>query len=463
MKAPARELIKEGIALFNAGRHAEAERRFEAAQAAGGRKEARFYLEHARKSLEPRPVEPARASPAVELRLRALANARDYDAVFREFDALFDADVNVGYRLARDYWLNGALSGLERPKRPSAWQGFYLSSDAWRRGDSAEALRLLDAASRTSNRYSWMRYYIAEILMRRLDFFVLARREIEETERACPWLWEARCLRSEILLALGSERGLDALARVKVPPASEPAFFAWRGAQRLWSGRYAQALPDLDAAQARGNPDALCWRGGTRVMLGRLKEALADLDRLLKLDPKDPEALVWRGEARRRLGLRKKARADLDKAISLYPDSTWAFVNRALLSLDEGDLAGARSDFARLTPPSYSDVPDGSQRGRKRRAAYSFAEVRLGPARLGTLLRAALRSARGCRRADYHLNAAWMRAAGVPIPKRPAPHARLLYWMRRKGLPTPPELVFGPGTLTERQALQACGRVTAPR
>lgn len=196
-------------------------------------------------------------------------------------------------------------------------------------------------------------------------------------------------------------------------------------------------------------------------MLGRLDEALKDLDRLLELDAKDPEGLVWRGEARRRAGLRREARADLDRAIELYPDSIWAFVNRALLSLDEGDLAAARADFARLAPPSYADAPDGAAQERPGSAAHVFSETRLGAARLGTLLRSALRAARGCRRADSHLNVAWMRAAGIPVPRRPAPQARLLYWMRWKGLPTPAELVFGPGTMTARQAREACGRLTS--
>ncbi|PIR19600.1 MAG: hypothetical protein COV48_01080, partial [Elusimicrobia bacterium CG11_big_fil_rev_8_21_14_0_20_64_6] len=157
-------------------------------------------------------------------------------------------------------------------------------------------------------------------------------------------------------------------------------------------------------------------------------------------------------------GKRKLAREDLDTAIALYPDSTWAFVNRALLSLEESDLDGARADFARLAPPSYSDAPDGQDSGP---AKHEFPTVRLGPVRLKAMLTSALRSARGCRRADTHLNLAWMRAAGIPVPRRPAPHARLLYWMRWKGLPSPADLVFGPGTLTEAQARQACGRLTS--
>lgn len=461
MKAAARKALKTGIVLFNAGRYKEAERSFLASSAAGGGKEAEFCLEHVRKSLAPQAAAAPAGAPAVESLVRRLASKRDAAAAFRVFEELFARDASVGYRMARDFWLSGGLNGLAGKKNGSAWHGFFLSSEAWQTGDSAGALRLLDAASRSAARYRWMRYYIAEILLRRHDHFAFARREIEQVLRDCPWLWEARCLRAEILLAMGSDKGLAALSRVKVPEGSEPAFFAWRGALRLWAGDAAKALPDLDAAQARGNPDALCWRGGARVLLGRLDEGLADLDRLLSLDPKDPEALVWRAEGRRRAGRRQLARADLDAAIKLYPDSIWAFVNRALLSLEESDLKGARADFARLAPPSYAGAAGSERSGGATPPGYAFAELPLGPARLKSLLRSVLRLARGCRRADTHLNVAWMAAAGIPLPKVPAPQARLLYWMRSKGLPTPPELVFGPGTLSERQARVACGRLTA--
>lgn len=460
MNQAARELLKGGIELFNSGKYAEAAEVFEKALAAGGGDEARFCIEHARKSMAPRPVEASGLATAAEVHLRELAAAGDFDSIFAAFEELMGRDINVGYRLARDFWLSGELGPVPAGAASSAWRGFFLSCEAWRKGDNEGALRLLDAASRTSPRYRWMRYYLAEILMRRLDFFSLARQEIEATARACPWLWEARCLRSEILLALGSKEGLDALSKVEVPEGSKAVFLAWRGAQKLWSGRYVQAAADLDGAAALGNPDALCWGGGARVMLGRLREALGDLDRLLELDPKDPEGLVWRAEARRKAGLREAARADLDKAIELYPDSIWAFVNRALLRLEEGDLDGARSDFARLAPPAYADAPDEAAGG-SRDPDHSFAELELPPARLEALLSSALRLARGCRRADSHLNVAWMKAAGIPVPRRPAPQSRLLYWMRWKGLPTPPELVFGPGSMTAAQARAACGRLTA--
>ncbi len=174
---------------------------------------------------------------------------------------------------------------------------------------------------------------------------------------------------------------------------------------------------------------------------------------MLDQDPKDPEALVWRGEGLRLGGRVELARADLDSALELSESSIWARVNRALLRLDQGDEAGARHDFARLAPARYVDAPDdgtGRDAGR-----HVYEEPGLAPERMKEALLAALKAARGCRRFDAHLNAAWMRAAGVAVPPRPSPQSRLLYWLRAEGLPFPPEVAFGFGSVSEEEAARA--------
>lgn len=253
-------------------------------------------------------------------------------------------------------------------------------------------------------------------------------------------------------MALGAARRGDPSGR-GIPPASKPAFLAWRGALKLWSGRAAAAAVDLDGAAALGNLDARGWRGGARILLGRRREALADLTAVLDDDPKDPEALVWRGECHRLEKRFELARADLDSALELSDASIWARVNRALLRLALGDEAGARHDFARLAPARYEDAPDdgtGRDLGR-----YVYDEPAASSARMKEVLESALRAARGCRRFDAHLNAAWMRAAGVAVPPRPSPSARLLYWLRASGLPCPPEVAFGFGAVSEGDAERA--------
>ena len=388
--------------------------------------------------------------------IQNLLRAGSHAAAFAECERQFAASPAPAFRALRDLWLEGELGDLSRAP-DSPWTGFFASSLSWRRGENLRALELLAGAARAPG-FSWMRYYLAEILLRRLDLYALAGREIDLILASAPWLWEARCLGAEIGMALGAPRRAAPSSR-GVPPASQAAFLAWRGALKLWSGRAAAAVADLDAAAARGNLDARGWRGGARLLLGRRAEALADLTAVLDDDPKDPEALVWRGECHRLEGRSARARADLDKAIELSDASVWARVNRALLRLEDGDEAGARHDFARLAPARYQDAPDDGTG--KDLGLYVFDDPVLPPERMKEVLESVLRAARGCRRFDAHLNAAWMRAAAVPVPARPSPSARLLYWLRASGLPCPPETAFGFGAVTEGDAERALSDAAA--
>ncbi len=442
--------LERGIKLFNAGRYAEAVRAFEALP--GGGENARFCLEHARRSLqEQRSARKNLLLPAAE-RPAELLKKGNHAGALRLLKRIFAGDPCSGFRLARDLWLG---ADFPRLSRPSAWAWFFLSSEAWRHGEDREALSLLNRASRSSRSFSWMRYYVAEILLRRLDLFELALKETRELIRGCPWLWEARCLRAEILMALGADSPLAGLGRLRVPEKSMAPFLAWRGALQLWSGDCASALKDLDLAVSLGNPDALCWRGAVLTMLGGYGAALEDLEKVLALDPKDPEAMTWRAEALRRLGRLEESLSGLQGLLAASEDALWARVNRALLHLELGDLASAREDFARLCPPFYRDAPD--QRD-KPAGETSYLCPGLSPRRMRHILEEALKLARGLRRSDSHLNRAWMRAAGVAVPRRPSPQARLLYWLRAKGLKTPPELVLGPGSLGEDEARLILGR-----
>ena len=225
-----------------------------------------------------------------------------------------------------------------------------------------------------------------------------------------------------------------------MPEQSRASFLAWRGALELWSGEYALAVSDLDIAARLDNPDALCWRGGALAKLGKLDESKRDLDRLLTLDPRDPEGLVWRGEVNRLLGRIPESLQDLADVISISGDKPWAHVNRALIYLEQKDLAGAYKDFARL----YLDHQDIDR----------LTQSPFTAARLKKLLDAALKAARGCRRSDPHLNIGWMRAADIPVPAKPASGSRLRYWTRAMNLPTPADSANS-RAVTESQVLEA--------
>ncbi len=363
-----------------------------------------------------------------------------YADAFRKIDPLLDSEPTATYRKLRDLWLIAQFRREESAALPSPWKEFCLSSLEWGAGRDLEAIKLLDRASLVSPRYFWMRYYIAEILLRRLDLYELAREEIQAVVMKCPWLWEARCLWAENLMAVGHPDPLKAVRAITVPEQSRASFLAWRGALELWWGEYALAVKDLDIAANLDNPDALCWRGGALCRLGKLAESKRDLDRLLTLDPKDPEGLVWRGEVNRLLGRWPEALKDLEDVIAISGDKPWAHANRALLHLERKDLLAAYKDFARL----YMNHGE-------------IAEIAKSPftaARLKRLLGDLFDAGRGCRRSDPHLNAGWMRAAGAPVPAKPVSGSRLRSWALSAGIASPPESPDS-GAVTEEQVREA--------
>ncbi len=367
--------------------------------------------------------------------------ADSYAEVFRKIDPLLDSEPTTTYRKLRDMWLAARFRREESAALKSPWGEFCLSSLEWGAGRDLEAIKLLHRASGLSPRYVWMRYYIAEILLRRLDLYELARTEIQAVVAKCPWLWEARCLWAENLMAVGHPDPLKAVRGITVPEQSRASFLAWRGALELWSGEYELAVKDLDIAAALDNPDALCWRGGALAQLGKLAQSKRDLDRLLTLDPADPEGLVWRGEVNRLLGRVPEALKDLAAVIAISGDKPWAHVNRALIELGRGNVDAAYQDFARL----YLDH-------------HELAEQVSPPlpvAKIKDLLTAALAAGRGCRRSDPHLNIGWMRAAGLSIPAMPAPGSRLRYWLRAMAVPMPPDSPRDSRAVTEEQVRSA--------
>lgn len=361
-------------------------------------------------------------------------------ASFAKIDPLLDSEPTVTYRKLRDMMLKAEFRREESAALASPWREFCLASLEWAAGRDLEALKLLDAGSKVSPRYFWMRYYIAEILLRRLDLYGLAREEIQGVIARCPWLWEARCLWTENLMAVGHPDPIKAVRGITVPEQSHASFLAWRGALQLWWGEYEDAVRDLDVSAGMDNPDALCWRGGALARLGRLSESKRDLDRLLTLDPHDPEGLVWRGEVNRLLGRYPEALKDLADVIAISGDKPWAHVNRALVHLERKDLLEAYKDFARL----YLDHHDLAR----------ISESPFTAAKLRSYLEAALKAGRGCRRSDPHLNAGWMRAAGIPVPPKPAPASRFRCWTRSMGIPTPPDSSDN-GSVTEAQVRAA--------
>ncbi|MBI5881826.1 MAG: tetratricopeptide repeat protein [Elusimicrobia bacterium] len=306
------------------------------------------------------------------------------------------------YRRRLDRLESLTRPGAGRRAPPSSpWPLYFRGMLRLHLGEFREALREFGRLGRfPAGRYGWMGYGagLAQ-LFRGNDSQEEAAERFAAALRSKPDAFWCRGRLAEALLCLGREREAFAqfdLARSSQRSADVQAQIrAWRGEALLWLGRCKRAVRELDRAMDGGSQLAVCWRGAARMLLDDPAGAQEDLDRAVRLDPADGEAFLWRGELHRRLGRFPESLADLDKAVALNA-GPWARVNRALARAALGDAVGMREDLAGLPSAILG-------RGRGR----SPGDPRGSDAEAAAALEAAVRAARGVRRAEPYLEALW--------------------------------------------------------
>ena len=152
------------------------------------------------------------------------------------------------------------------------------------------------------------------------------------------------------------ERGLaEARARPAVAVEELTAFLAaepdaplarrYRAIAYQHAGRYADAVADIQALEARGplSLDDLTVLAEALRLAGRPQEALAALDRAAAADPRAPEPALLRGRMLRAMGRSDEAGAALKQALALDPGSAEARRGLGELALERGAVDEAAS------------------------------------------------------------------------------------------------------------------------
>ena len=349
-------------------------------------------------------------------RFRSAVNEARLDAAFEAAERLLDLEpttavyeellrpVDRDQSPAAHLRLYDLLRGLEQDDRSAhhPWQLFFRVALLARLGWYADALRLSAAFAHLPERYGWMRYVRAMMLLNNLQAYDDARRELEAALRAAPNFWKARGTLAECALCQGHEAEAFALMDACLASAGSSAerdeATTWRGELRLWLGQYEAALADLAPGMARGSPYALIWGGAAHLLMGEHDRALAFLDRAVQAVPGDAEAYVWRGEAHERLGHPERALGDFDRALGLTGMVVWPCVGRALAKARIGDTAGMIADFMALPAHMRAlfEWKTGTSVGADPRAAID-------------VLLKMREAARGLRRSEQYLEVLWMK------------------------------------------------------
>ena len=142
-------------------------------------------------------------------------------------------------------------------------------------------------------------------------------------------------------------------------------------------GRYEQAVEFFTSAIVSGELDvealAIAYnnRGVAYDQLGDYDRAVADYQEALSLKPDDAMArrnlrvvLVRRGVALANTGEYQRALTDLSRAIELGPDKAIAWLRRAQVRMESGDLEGAAADLveARRLAPEDEEIARAEER-----------------------------------------------------------------------------------------------------
>jgi tetratricopeptide (TPR) repeat protein len=128
----------------------------------------------------------------------------------------------------------------------------------------------------------------------------------------------------------------------------------------LAEGSAPGAANSADGAQnTTQDPAANDRQAAAELERNDLPAAIADYGRAIAADPGNALYHLHRGQALLRAGQPQQALSDIDEAVRLQPTLTDALMIRAVYRIHNGNLEGARTDFAaaEASAPSRSELP----------------------------------------------------------------------------------------------------------
>ncbi|MCX5786401.1 MAG: tetratricopeptide repeat protein [Elusimicrobia bacterium] len=299
------------------------------------------------------------------------------------------------------------LSAMRAGPELAEWRYFYMGRlceeiflSEQREGFLARALGYyakLDA--KKLGKRGWMLFNRGKIYLgSRPPLYSRAESDFIAVLEACPGYWPALCRLAEIAFCRGRRKtGLEYFEKaIRNCPGFVGEIRTWRGEFLLLSGRFREALEDLDFGVALGAKYACGWRGAARLMLGDTRGAVKDLMAARKADPWDLEAKIFLAEALRERGAYGQAEEEL-RGLVTASCSPWIYANTALVKFKKKKTAAALADFSKI---------------RKDIIRFVRLKTKLKTATPGDkekLLVEFLKLSKGCRRQDAYLEPLWMK------------------------------------------------------
>jgi Flp pilus assembly protein TadD len=145
-------------------------------------------------------------------------------------------------------------------------------------------------------------------------------------------------------------RGNLAMAEARVRESPENGDYrALAGGGYIDLGRYAEAIPELEAAIRLGHKTSATYNGlGVALMgVGRVEAALPHFRRAADLAPTDENVPFNLGNAFRALSRWREAIAAYERSLALNPDFPDAHVNLGGLLIERGEFAAAMPHYRR--------------------------------------------------------------------------------------------------------------------